>query len=299
MPTANPAKGQREVHERMYASTAAECFSSMGRSTAVECILFATARHATLATSTSQPRDSRHSQSATRSAADRPCSRKASDGSTFAHILNVCFWRCPPFTALLPLLHSSAPRTSRIRNPLLPVVPDETSGTSVLPATHLRPDTPVLERLPLFVDSFSRSVPLQSVGNGFGLARVGHRRQHAPAKALIAQLIQYLCGESWKSVTEGLSRSDSPSWKRAKLLHIVAASNDEDSSVASQKFLGVSNASTFSEQQYFVWDVASQTAKKQDMLEIWGLWPFWPTTLGTSIYALDEMTLLLVRATNI
>ena len=31
-----------------------------------------------------------------------------------------------------------------------------------------------------------------------------------------------------------------------------------------------------SEQQYFVWDSASQSTKWQDMLEIWWEWPPWP-----------------------
>jgi len=30
------------------------------------------------------------------------------------------------------------------------------------------------------------------------------------------------------------------------------------------------NILTFSEQQYFVWDNTSQSAKRQEMLEIWG-----------------------------
>jgi len=44
------------------------------------------------------------------------------------------------------------------------------------------------------------------------------------------------------------------------------------SSVASPKYWEVPNVLTLSEQQHFVSDTASQSTKRQVMLEIWGEW---------------------------
>ena len=46
------------------------------------------------------------------------------------------------------------------------------------------------------------------------------------------------------------------------------------SSVTSPKFR--SNILTLSEQQYFVWDTASISTKRQDVLDIWGAWAICP-----------------------
>jgi len=48
------------------------------------------------------------------------------------------------------------------------------------------------------------------------------------------------------------------------------------SSVATQKFFLGPNVLLFSEQRYFVWDNASQSTKRQKMLEIWGRAPWSP-----------------------
>jgi len=56
-----------------------------------------------------------------------------------------------------------------------------------------------------------------------------------------------------------------------------AASLKFDSVTYSQpKVFGGPNTLTLSEQQYFVWDTASQSTKPQDMLDIWGPWAPWP-----------------------
>jgi len=46
--------------------------------------------------------------------------------------------------------------------------------------------------------------------------------------------------------------------------------SDSGSGVASPKYLGEPNLLTISEQQYFVWDTASQSTKLQCMLNICG-----------------------------
>jgi len=40
--------------------------------------------------------------------------------------------------------------------------------------------------------------------------------------------------------------------------------------------LGGQNILTLSEQQRFVWDTASQSTKRQNMIKIWGTWSPWP-----------------------
>jgi len=44
---------------------------------------------------------------------------------------------------------------------------------------------------------------------------------------------------------------------------------------SAQNFLAGANLLTSSEQQYFVWDTASQSTKWQDMPKVWGAWPSW------------------------
>jgi len=36
------------------------------------------------------------------------------------------------------------------------------------------------------------------------------------------------------------------------------------------------STTALNEQQYLVWDIAYRSTKRQDTLEIWRLWPFWP-----------------------
>jgi len=65
------------------------------------------------------------------------------------------------------------------------------------------------------------------------------------------------------------------SWGKGQAVHAHNAFGT--SSEASSKIFGGPNIFTLSEKQLFVWDTASQSTKRQDMLEIReGPWPFGP-----------------------
>jgi len=60
------------------------------------------------------------------------------------------------------------------------------------------------------------------------------------------------------------------SWRQIYTQKIILFKISNTSSVASHNYFGGTILLTLSEQQYFVCDTAPQSAKWQDMLEIWG-----------------------------
>jgi len=72
------------------------------------------------------------------------------------------------------------------------------------------------------------------------------------------------------------------------------------SSVSSPKILEGSNILTLRKQQYFVWDTASQSTKRQDLLELWGAMALFPPpgyacSSGACMCGIDERKVAVVK----